>query len=186
MAPRGRKSMARTKATQASAEGSNAPAADRGTQEPQVLSSPETLAPESSSVATSGESGDLALDPSPAVSVAAISASEDSSPDSEAELAAAVSSALPSEPPVVNAATAELGHPPPAVGVDAADADADADADAQPSATVNALTVDIFPLRSYMDAEELRRRGGPSYSVPRRHGEDLVQRRLASFEPLED
>lgn len=178
--------MARTKATQASADGSNAPAADPDTQELQVLASPEPLAPESSSVATpeGGDSGDLALDPSPAVAVAAISTNEASSSGSEAELAAALGSALPTESPVVSAAAAEAGHPPPAVGVDASDADADADA--QPSATVNALTVSIFPLRSYMDAEELRRRGGPPYSVPRRHGEDLVQRMLASFEPLED
>ncbi|MCV4287011.1 hypothetical protein OH708_03725 [Pseudomonas capsici] len=50
----------------------------------------------------------------------------------------------------------------------------------------NSPVVQIYPMRSYMDENELRRRGGPAYSAPRRHAEDLVQRKLASFEPLKE
>lgn len=62
----------------------------------------------------------------------------------------------------------------------------DASSEVQPPFNPNPSAVEIYPLRSYMDADELRRRGGPSYTVPRRHGEDLVQRKLASFEPLKE
>ncbi|CAK9889202.1 hypothetical protein [Pseudomonas fluorescens] len=58
--------------------------------------------------------------------------------------------------------------------------------DAQLSGSPNPSVVQIYPLRSYMDEGELRRRGGPAYTVPRRHAEDLVQSKLASFEPLEE
>lgn len=50
----------------------------------------------------------------------------------------------------------------------------------------NPVTLQIYPMRSYMDEGELRRRGGPAYVVPRRHAEELVQRRLASHEPLKE
>lgn len=50
----------------------------------------------------------------------------------------------------------------------------------------NPATLQIYPLRSYMDEGELRRRGGPPYTVPRRHAEELVQRNLASLEPLKE
>ncbi|WP_312623267.1 hypothetical protein [Pseudomonas juntendi] len=50
----------------------------------------------------------------------------------------------------------------------------------------NPATLQIYPLRSYMDEGELRRRGGPAYTVPRRHAEELVQRNLASLEPLKE
>ena len=56
----------------------------------------------------------------------------------------------------------------------------------EPVANLNPAEVQIYPLRSYMDEGELRRRGGPSYLVPRRHAEDLLQRKLASLEPLEE
>lgn len=69
---------------------------------------------------------------------------------------------------------------------DAQNDDKDGIAETQPAGNPNAPTIQIYPMRSYMDADELRRRGGPSYSVPRRHGEDLVQRKLASFQPLEE
>lgn len=55
-----------------------------------------------------------------------------------------------------------------------------------PAANRNPATVQVYPLRSYMDEGELRRRGGQAYSVPRRHAEELVQRKLASFEPLKE
>ncbi|MDD1976934.1 hypothetical protein [Pseudomonas tussilaginis] len=58
--------------------------------------------------------------------------------------------------------------------------------DTQLSANPNPPLVQIYPLRSYMDEGELRRRGGPAYTVPRRHAEDLVQSKLASLEPLEE
>ncbi|WP_176240892.1 hypothetical protein [Pseudomonas sp. B5(2017)] len=53
-----------------------------------------------------------------------------------------------------------------------------------PAASPNPAVLKIYPLRSYMDEGELRRRGGPAYSVPRRHAEELVQRKLASLDPL--
>lgn len=53
-------------------------------------------------------------------------------------------------------------------------------------ANPNPATLQIYPLRSYMDEGELRRRGGPAYKVPRRHAEELVQRNLASLEPLKE
>jgi len=53
-------------------------------------------------------------------------------------------------------------------------------------ANPNPVTLQIYPLRSYMDEGELRRRGGPAYTVPRRHAEELVQRNLASLEPLKE
>ena len=54
------------------------------------------------------------------------------------------------------------------------------------TATLNPATLQIYPLRSYMDEGELRRRGGPAYTVARRHAEELVQRKLASLEPLKE
>lgn len=54
------------------------------------------------------------------------------------------------------------------------------------AANPNPATLQIYPMRSYMDEGELRRRGGPAYVVPRRHAEELVERKLASFEPLEE
>jgi len=54
------------------------------------------------------------------------------------------------------------------------------------AANPNPATLQIYPMRSYMDEGELRRRGGPAYRVPRRHAEELVERKLASFEPLEE
>lgn len=50
----------------------------------------------------------------------------------------------------------------------------------------NPVVVQIYPMRSYMDEGELRRRGGPAYSVPRRHAEELVQRKLADLDPLKE
>ena len=71
-----------------------------------------------------------------------------------------------------------------ATGSEAVSPGAGAD-DVQAPENPNLPVVQIYPLRSYMDADELRRRGGPAYSAPRRHADDLVQRKLASFEPLE-
>ncbi|KTS98337.1 hypothetical protein [Pseudomonas parafulva] len=51
---------------------------------------------------------------------------------------------------------------------------------------VNTAQVKVYPLRSFMDEGELRRRGGPSYLVPRLHAEDLERRNLVSRTPLEE
>jgi hypothetical protein len=56
----------------------------------------------------------------------------------------------------------------------------------QGTANPNPATLQIYPMRSYMDEGELRRRGGPAYSVPRRHAEELVERKLASLESLKE
>ncbi|MDP9557870.1 UNVERIFIED_ORG: hypothetical protein J2W65_003518 [Pseudomonas parafulva] len=53
-------------------------------------------------------------------------------------------------------------------------------------AEVNTAQVEVYPLRSFMDEGELRRRGGPSYQVPRLHAEDLERRNLVSRTPLEE
>ncbi|MCK2124315.1 hypothetical protein [Pseudomonas sp. PNPG3] len=68
-----------------------------------------------------------------------------------------------------------------------ADSSTGADALApEDQAKPNPATLQIYPLRSYMDEGELRRRGGPAYTVPRRHAEELAQRNLASLEPLKE
>lgn len=54
------------------------------------------------------------------------------------------------------------------------------------SVDLNPVTVAVYPLRSFMDEGELRRRGGPSYQVPRLHAEELEQRKLVSRTPLEE
>ena len=59
-------------------------------------------------------------------------------------------------------------------------------AEEQAQASPNPVTLQIYPMRSYMDEGELRRRGGPAYTVPRRHAAELVQRNLASLEPLKE
>ncbi|WP_159265964.1 hypothetical protein [Pseudomonas monteilii] len=56
----------------------------------------------------------------------------------------------------------------------------------QSPANPNPVSLQVYPMRSYMDEGELRRRGGPAYSVPRRHAEELVDRKLASLEPLKE
>jgi hypothetical protein len=41
-------------------------------------------------------------------------------------------------------------------------------------------TVEVFPLRSYQDEGEIKRRGGPGYSVPKRHADQLILAGLAA------
>lgn len=52
----------------------------------------------------------------------------------------------------------------------------------KPEDTKNSREAEIYPLRSYLDAGEIKRRGGPSYTVPRRHAEALIAQGLASLE----
>ncbi|MFR0673162.1 hypothetical protein ACLUUI_05765 [Enterobacterales bacterium AW_CKDN230030176-1A_HGKHYDSX7] len=54
------------------------------------------------------------------------------------------------------------------------------------SVELNPATVEVYPLRSFMDEGELRRRHGPGYLVPRRHAEELELRKLVSRTPLEE
>jgi len=51
---------------------------------------------------------------------------------------------------------------------------------ADPSSKDGANTVEIFPLRSYQDQDEIKRRGGPGYSVSKRHADQLIQAGLAT------
>lgn len=44
----------------------------------------------------------------------------------------------------------------------------------------NPVEVDIFPLRTYHDAGDLKRRGGPSYRAPRLHAQQLIVAGLAT------
>lgn len=57
-----------------------------------------------------------------------------------------------------------------------------ADADPAGKANPNPQTVEVWPLRSYQDAGEIKRRGGASYSVSKRHADALIARGLATDE----
>lgn len=46
--------------------------------------------------------------------------------------------------------------------------------------TVSSTMVEVFPLRSYQDQDEIKRRGGPGYSVSKRHADQLIQAGLAT------
>lgn len=46
----------------------------------------------------------------------------------------------------------------------------------------NPQTVEIWPLRSYQDAGEIKRRSGPSYTAAKRHADALIARGLATDE----
>ncbi|KAB0549804.1 hypothetical protein F7R01_00850 [Pseudomonas argentinensis] len=58
----------------------------------------------------------------------------------------------------------------------------EAEADPTAKTNPNPQTVEIWPLRSYQDAGEIKRRGGKSYSVPKRHADALIARGLATDE----
>ncbi|MFV3402866.1 hypothetical protein ACNFIC_02775 [Pseudomonas sp. NY15463] len=91
-----------------------------------------------------------------------------------------------SDPPAAEAAASEgAGQNGPALTDNSGGEDESAEED-QSEANPNPATLQIYPMRSYMDEGELRRRGGSAYTVPRRHAEELVQRNLASFEPLKE
>jgi hypothetical protein len=101
---------------------------------------------------------------------------------------------LPVEPAPVNPSTADAasaGASPSQLGQadDALEVAADPAAPGKPVLSalveVNPAKVEVYPLRSFMDEGELRRRGGPSYQVPRLHAEELEQRKLVSRTPLE-
>lgn len=49
-------------------------------------------------------------------------------------------------------------------------------------AAKNSSDLEIYPIRTYLDAGAIKRRAGPSYTVPRRHAEALIARGLASTE----
>jgi len=53
-------------------------------------------------------------------------------------------------------------------------------------AELNPATIEVYPLRSFMDEGELRRRGGECYLVSRNHANELKQRGLVAFDPLEE
>lgn len=58
--------------------------------------------------------------------------------------------------------------------------DTETKADAADKPAPNPQTVDIWPMRTYQDAGEIKRRGGPSYSVTKRHADALIARGLAT------
>lgn len=49
-------------------------------------------------------------------------------------------------------------------------------------ADANPQAIEIWPLRSYHDAGEFKRRGGPSYNAPKRHADALISNGLATKE----
>jgi len=72
-----------------------------------------------------------------------------------------------------------------AAGADADEAGLDESTSSVP-VELNPATVEVYPLRSFLDEGELRRRHGPGYLVPRRHAEELELRKLVSRTPLEE
>lgn len=63
----------------------------------------------------------------------------------------------------------------------ATESDGDAAANTE-KADPNPQVVEVWPLRSYEDVGEIKRRGGPSYTAPKRHADALIARGLASAE----
>lgn len=121
----------------------------------------------------SGESAEQALPEAPA----------DSGPGSDVSASDLSTSA---EASATEAGASEgVGQNGPAVAESGDDIDQPAGEDLV-AVNPNPATLQIYPMRSYMDEGELRRRGGPAYVVPRRHAEELVQRKLASHEPLKE
>jgi hypothetical protein len=127
----------------------------------------------SATVPGSGESADQALPVAPADSGA------------ESDIAASGLNAGAETLAAKAVASEGAGQNGPALTDNSGGEDESAEED-QSEANPNPATLQIYPMRSYMDEGELRRRGGSAYTVPRRHAEELVQRNLASLEPLKE
>lgn len=169
MAPNWRTFMARTKSTSASAGSANAPevAPEQGQAQQQAV----ITAPEADSTTVPSERAKpetLATDSSSLSAAASIVA--EPGDDNSAHGAAQAQASDPGDADLLDA------HPGASSVV----------ADLHSSASPNSPAVQIYPLRAYMDEGELRRRGGDAYTVPRRHAEDLVGRKLASLVPLKE
>jgi hypothetical protein len=54
------------------------------------------------------------------------------------------------------------------------------EAKSESGAQSSGSTLEVFPLRSYQDEGEIKRRGGPGYSVPKRHADQLILAGLAT------
>ncbi len=101
-------------------------------------------------------------------------------PGPEGQTAAPVDGGRPADAHAgARAAAATIEEPAQSSVSDQADPVAVAEATA-PAAAANPPEVDVYPLRTYHDAGELRRRNGPAYRVPRRHADELERRKLAS------
>ncbi|WP_449432347.1 hypothetical protein [Pseudomonas putida] len=129
-----------------------------------------------------GESGSPVAAPAPEVIDA-----------SERQVGSAAEASVAADSLAAGSSAAVVGAGDPGGSVLASSAEANAgDSLNQPAvekqvlANPNPVTLHIYPMRTYMDEGELRRRGGPAYSVPRRYAEELVERKLASFDPLEE
>ncbi|BBH46908.1 hypothetical protein [Pseudomonas sp. KU43P] len=160
----------------------------------------EPKEPVSTTETSGGQAVDGALPPSPGDS-ASPNPGESGAPATAPASAESAEQALP-ETPADSGTASDLGTIAEAPGTDTVasevadqngqgvtDSTDEADQSAgegEIAANPNPATLQIYPMRSYMDGGELRRRGGPAYVVPRRHAEELVERKLASFEPLEE
>ena len=171
-----------TPASTAEAKGSASPAEDTAVQ-PKGGSLPPSA--ETADLPDTGEGGPLVADPDLTDSTGQEPAAGQADLIPEAA-AAATSQATDTNAPVTRADDTEGAGQ---AGLSATDGGKDSDQLAggeDVAVNPNPAVVQIYPMRSYMDEGELRRRGGPAYSVPRRHAEELVQRKLAALEPLRE
>ena len=142
------------------------------------------LSPGGERVQDPGDAGVPAAVPGPSEGTASATSEGQAVPGTGADAATDEQGANSSLPTIGGAATEGTSLAASDLA-DSADVDQVAQED-QAGANPNPATLRIYPLRSYMDEGELRRRGGPAYTVPRRHAEELVQRKLASLQPLKE
>ncbi|WP_312115295.1 hypothetical protein [Stutzerimonas nitrititolerans] len=112
--------------------------------------------------------------PDPAVPAAGAATATNAAPPAASNVAASAA-----DKPAAEKSAKRRGKPAakPKSGAPASESD---DAATAEKAEANPQTVEVWPLRSYQDAGEIKRRGGKSYTVPKRHADALIARGLAS------
>jgi len=177
--------MTRKKETPASATEAKTPAATPDASDGQPVGAGLPISTDATPLPSAGEPSAPATAPAPEVSEApvppqaAAGPAPDSSAVGEGGAIDSVATAVVAGDPVSSAHST-------LVGANAEDGVSQPTVEEQAPANPNPVTLQIYPMRSYMDEGELRRRGGPGYEVERRHGEELVQRHLAALTPLEE
>lgn len=177
--------MTRKKETPASATEAKKPASTPDSSDGQPVGAGLPISTDAARLPSAGEPSAPATAPAPEVSEApapqqaAADPAPDTSPAGDGGAIDSAASAVVSGDPVSSVQSA-------LAGLNAEDGVSQPAVEVQGPATLNTVTLQIYPMRSYMDEGELRRRGGPGYEVERRHGEELVQRHLAALTPLEE
>lgn len=134
-------------------------------------------------IADPSTGGTASTNPSPEPGINAVQETGGAATDLPVDLASAVTST--EEAAAAPASLGELGH----AGHEAHSSSETAglnETASSASVETNPARVHVYPLRSFMDEGELRRRGGPSYLVPRLHADELELRNLISRTPLEE